>query len=157
MRWLGLLFLTLCLGSSSLPACGDKEFKEYKKVKVSVVVILASEKGTTIHPQLKHVAAEIRKLHPEFTSFSLHSMKWESVAPNMPLAFETVEEKEVVIVVKHGANRDNKVSLSVAAPTVGKIDYETVCGKFLPIVTRYDTQSKQRLILAIRVQPCKGE
>ena len=51
----------------------------------------------------------------------------------------------------------HRVSLSILAPSMGEIEYQTVCGKFLPIVTRYQTKSKERLILAVRVQPCRGE
>ena len=40
-----------------------------------------------------------------------------------------------------------KVPLSIA--------YRTVPGKFLPIVTRYQTKDHQRLIFALRVDPGK--
>jgi hypothetical protein len=161
MRRLGLLLLLLPLVSSSYPLLagddkGVKEFKESKNVKFTLVVILASEEGDKIDPRLKAIAEEIRKLHPELKSFTLQTMITKSVPPNVPSTYDTVAKKSVTITVKHGANRDNKVSLSVNAPTLGQIDYETVCGKYLPIVTRCETNAKQRLILAIRVQPCNG-
>jgi hypothetical protein len=32
-----------------------------------------------------------------------------------------------------------------------------VCGKYLPIVTPYKRKKSETLILAIRVEPCKGK
>jgi hypothetical protein len=37
---------------------------------------------------------------------------------------------------------------------MGEVEYTTCCGKFFPIITRYQTKDKERLIIAIRVQPC---
>ena len=54
-------------------------------------------------------------------------------------------------------SQEKRVSLAVTAPDQGEIEYRCVCDKFLLIVTRYQTKSKERLILAIRVQPCKDE
>lgn len=125
-----------------------------EKVKVTVVVILASEDGDKIDPKLKQIAAEIQKENPKLKSFVLKSMTARSLTPNEKSNFELVEDKSAQIVVKHGADKSNKVSLAVKAPNQGEITYQTVCGKFLPIVTRVHTKGKERLILAIRVQPC---
>lgn len=125
-----------------------------EKVKVTVVVILASEEGDTIDPKLKQIAAEIQKENPKLKSFALKSMTARSLAPNEKSKFDLVEDRSAQIVVKHGADKNNKVSLAVKAPNQGEITYQTVCGKFLPIVTRVHTKNKERLIMAIRVQPC---
>ncbi len=59
--------------------------------------------------------------------------------------------------IKHGADKDNRVSLSIFVPSLGgEIEYQTVCGKFLPIVTRCKTKEGERLILAIRVHIDRG-
>jgi hypothetical protein len=68
-----------------------------------------------------------------------------------------VDNKDVAITIKHGADQEKRVSLAVVPPDQGEIVYRSVCDKFLPIVTRYHTAANERLILAIRVQPCKGE
>ena len=57
--------------------------------------------------------------------------------------------------MRHGADSKNRVGLTMKAPLQGEIQYTTCCGKFFPIVTRYQTKDKEVLILAIRVQPCK--
>ena len=74
-----------------------------------------------------------------------------------PTAYDigVVDEVTAQVIVKHGADKNNKVSLSVTAPEQGEIVYRTVCGKYLPIVTRYQTQADERLMLAIEVKPCK--
>ena len=57
--------------------------------------------------------------------------------------------------MRHAADSKNRVGLTVKAPLQGEIQYTTCCGKFFPIVTRYQTKNKELLIVAIRVQPCK--
>ena len=53
------------------------------------------------------------------------------------------------------ATRDGKKG--IPPPLVGEITYMTICGKFFPIVTRYQTKDKDRLIIAVMVKPCNGE
>ena len=128
------------------------------KIKVTVVVILASEQGNTIDPRLKDIAAEVQKLNPNFKSFQLKTMTCKSLEPGVKATFPCIEDKSAEVTVKHAADKNNKVSLAIVPPDQGEIIYRTVCGKFLPIVTRCKTKSKdERLILAVRVQPCLGE
>ncbi len=84
---------------------------------------------------------------------------WEvrSLAPNEKSSFKVVDKETAVVVVKHGADEQNRVCLAVTAPGQDEIIYRCSCGKFLPIVTRYQTKANERLILAIRVEPCNGK
>ena len=141
-------FLLLAVTLAPALACPEA------KVKVTMVVILASEEGDKIDDKLRNIAAEIQKENPKLKSFTLKSMIAKSLAPNEKWAFDLVDGKMAQVLVKHGADKDNKVTLMVTPPNQGEITYQTVCGKFLPIVTRYHTKGKERLILAIRVQPC---
>lgn len=134
------------------PAPGEKD-----PVKVTLVVILAKEDGNKIDPRLKAIADEVRKLHPQFKSFELKHMETKSFKPGEKVSLPAVEKKNVEMIVKRGADKENRVELWVTAPSLGEIEYQTVCGKFLPIVTRYNTKNQERLILAIRVQPCRGD
>ncbi|MFO0965662.1 MAG: hypothetical protein U0793_08775 [Gemmataceae bacterium] len=145
--------LVIALALVPVHACGPK----LPNVKITVVVILATENDGPIDKRLKHIAAEIQKLNPSLKSFELKNMTDKSVPPNEKVTFNLVDMKKALVVVKHGADDGNKVGLAVTAPDQGEIVYSTVCGKFLPIVTRYETKKGERLILAIRVQPCKGE
>lgn len=138
-------------GAVAQPPC------QMKKVKVTVVVILASEEGNTIDAKLTAIAEEIRIKNPSFKSFHLKSMSTKSLAADEKTVFPLVDKKTVAITIKHEADKEKRVSLAVIAPDQGEIVYRCVCEKFLPIVTRYQTKNKERLILAIRAQPCKEE
>jgi hypothetical protein len=126
-----------------------------EKVKITLVVILATEDGDFIDKRLKDFAKEVQVKYPTYKSFKIKSMTNKSLAPAEKAVFKLVEDKTAQIVVKHGADKENRVSLAVTSPDQGEIDYRTVCGKYLPIVTRYQTKSTQRLMLAIQVRPCK--
>lgn len=126
-------------------------------VKVTVVVILATEEGNHIDKKLTAIAEEVRMKNPTLKSFYLKSMAAKSLSPGEKVSFPSVDNKSVLVMVKHGADKDNRVGLAVTAPNQGEIVYTTSCGKFLPIVTRYQTSKRERLILAVRVQPCKGD
>ena len=128
-----------------------------EKIKVTLVVILASEEGHFVDGRLKAIAEEVRKLNPNLTSFRLKEMTSRSLQASEKATFPLVDDKAARVVVKHGADADNRVEVAVTPPGQGELVYRTVCGKFLPIVTRCQTKAKERLILALRVQPCPGE
>ena len=124
-------------------------------VSVTLVVILAGEEGTTIDPQLAPIADEIRKQNPQLKSFRLKSMTKRSLTENEKSEFDLVEGKKAEVVFKQPLDADNRVGVSVSPPDQGEIEYRTVPGKFLPIVTRYQTKDHQRLIFALRVDPAE--
>ena len=161
------------------------------KVKVTVVVILANERCQFVDMRLKNVAAEVQKKDAKLTGFTLVSMMDMSLAGDAKGSFTCVEGTTVDVQVHHCMDKDNKVCLAVTAPLQNEIVYKAVCGKFLPIVTGYETKERvpakwiaaallqaaaggklgplvacdtldmhrcrDRLILAIRVQPCQGK
>ena len=118
---------------------------------VTVVVILASEEGTEIDPQLAGIAEEIRKQNPQLKSFRLKSMTKRSLPENERSEFDLVEDKKAEVMIRHALDSDNKISVSVTSPKQGEIAYRTVPGKFLPIVTRHLTKDRERIIFAVRV------
>lgn len=136
------------------PCCGQDGGA--RDIKVTVVVILASEEGNQVDKRLTQIAEEVRRKNPNLKSFKLASMTSESVQIGEKKMFRLVEDKQAQIIVKHGADKEDRVGLAVTPPLQGEIEYRSVCGKFLPIVTRYQTRANERLILAIRVQPCQG-
>jgi hypothetical protein len=136
-----------CLGSC--PAADGEE------VRVTVVAILATDQGKKVDQELQGIADEIRKKEPGLTGFRLGRMTRMPVNVGQKETFPLVDKEVAIVVVKHGANENNRVCLSVKPPQLGEITYTTCCGKFFPIVTRYQTKDKERLIIAIRVQPCK--
>jgi len=150
-RLAGFVMLLACMVGSSPPA------DEVKRVKVTVVTILATERNDEVDPRLKGIADEVRKMNPQLKGFKLVSMANKSLAVDEKSAFPLVEDQTAQVVIRHGADPNNRVSLGVTPPRQGEISYRAACGKFLPIVTRYQTQEKERLIMAVRVQPCNGK
>jgi hypothetical protein len=148
---LGLLVLLAGLACAPQPPQ-----KQSKNVKVTVVAILASTKSMHIDPCLKCIAEEVQKKHPRFTGFRVEVTTRRSLPVGKKSAFELVDKEVAEVVIVHGANAKNWVDLKVTPPRQGEIEYGTVCGKFLPIFTSYDTKDQERLIIAIRVEPCHG-
>jgi hypothetical protein len=136
--------------------CPGLVVQEDHKVKVTVVVILACSGKEHVDPQLKWIAQEVRKKDKTLTCFKLKSTKCQSLKVEEKGIFKLVDDKTVTVVVKQVADKDNRIGLAVTAPDQGEIVYRTVCGKFLPIISRYQTKGNERLILAVRVQPCNG-
>lgn len=141
---------SLTLGASACPPTAPN-------VKVTLVVILASEEGDRVDPKLRSIAAEVRKLNPGLKSFELKTMTCRSLKPGVKAEFELPDGEKARVIVKHAADAQNRVGLAIKPPCQGEIVYRTVCGKFLPIVTRCKTSAGKRLILAVRVQPCSGD
>lgn len=150
-RLAGLVLLGLCVA-------GAEPMKERpKRVKVTMVAILATDRNTDVDPRLKDIAAEIRKMNAQLKGFKLVSMTSKSLPVDEKTIFPLVDDQVAQVVVRQGADENNRIVLAVTPPRQGELTWSSTCGKFLPIVTRYQTQDKERLILAVRVQPCNGK
>jgi hypothetical protein len=124
-------------------------------VKLSVVAILASEDSTKVDPRLKCIARELQKMNPKLTGFRIATMTYKTVKVGADAPFDLVDDQSVSVTVERGTDKDHRVQLKVGPPLLtGEVTYDTVCGKYLPIITRYRTKNNEQLILAIRVQPC---
>ena len=152
-RWMIALLASAGLLRGTPLAADDQPANN---VKVSVVAILASEKDSPADPRLADIAAEVRKRHPQLKGFRLAKMTCKSVPKGTTESFELVADQTASITVMRAADKNNDVQLKVSPPTLGEITYTTKCGKFFPIVTRYQT-NRESLIIAIRVQPCHGK
>jgi hypothetical protein len=142
--------LALFLATPAVTAADDK-------VTVSVVTILATDKNEKIDKKLTAIAAELQKINPKLTGFHSPQEACKEIALNSAVKFDLVEDQVVTIDVERGADKDNKNLIRIQPPTLGEIKYYTSCGKFLPIITEYKTKNGEVLIIAIRVQPCKGK
>jgi len=128
-----------------------------RKVRVSVVVILASETDTTIDKKLECIAREVTKMHPKLKGFRMGTMACKSVKIGEANVFDLAEGKTIAVAIQQAADKTDRVRLKVGPPKMGEITYSTPCGKFLPILTPYRTKANETLIIAIRVQPCSGK
>jgi hypothetical protein len=144
----GLVVLLLLASTSQACACAGE------KVRVTVVIILASETGNKVDPKLKCIAREVRKTYPKLSAFHLAKISCQSLPVGQKETIRLVDRQQAVVTVLQGANHENRIRLQVHPPLMGEITYDTVCGKFLPIVTPYHTKKKTRIILAICVRTC---
>jgi hypothetical protein len=142
----------LVLPPAAVP--GEDKRPPSKKVRVSVVVILGTERDAQVDRRLRGIAAEVKKLHPRLTGFHIKSLSCKSVPVGARDTFALIGGQVAGVTVQTRAGKDNRVQLKVAPPLMGEITYSTPCGKFLPIVTPYRTKNNDLLIIAIRVQPC---
>jgi hypothetical protein len=125
-----------------------------EEIKVTVVAILATDQNKKVEPRLEGLAKEVQKTDPKLTGFRWAKCSCQKLEVGKKLEFRLVEDQVAAVVVKHGCDKEDRVGLTVKAPLVGEIAYSCACGKFFPIMTRYQTKDKERLIIAIRVQPC---
>ena len=152
LRSLGLLAL-LC----AVPLALGWDAPPERKVRVSVVVILASETDTTIDKKLECIAREVKKMHPKLKGFRMGPMGCKSLKIGEANVFDLAEGKTTTITIQQAADKMDRIRLEVGPPKMGKITYSTPCGMFLPILTPYRTKANETLIIAIRVQPCNGK
>lgn len=151
-----MIALALLLASVPLAlACGDDK-KQPKQVRISVVVILASENGNAVDKKLECIAKEVQKIHPKLKNFQLARLSCKSVAVGKADIFDLVENQTTNITIQKAADKMDRIRLKVGPPQMGEIIYTTTCGKFLPILTPYRTKKDEVLIIAVRVQPCVG-
>jgi hypothetical protein len=143
---LGLFVLATAAAPPSAPS-----------VRVSVVAILASETDDRIDRRLECLASEVRRMNPKLIGFRYATMTCKSAPVNREDVFDLVGDQKVKLTVEKSADADGRYQVKVTPPEMGEITYDTCCGKFLPILTRYRTDKKNELlIIAIRVQPCHG-
>lgn len=123
---------------------------------VTVIAILASDKSTRVDEKLKSIAEEVQKVEPSLTGFRIAHQSSKALAVGKRETFSLVDREEAAVLLQEVCPKDeNRYRLAVKAPMVGEITYSCCCGKFFPIMTRYQTKDGERLILAVMVKPCK--
>lgn len=123
------------------------------KIQVTVLAILGTDKNTDVDPKLKEIADKVGQ-KASLTGFKLARTTRKSLMVNQAVDFPLIDDETVNVLVEHGADERNRVGLKVKPPQLGEISYTSCCGKFFPIVTRYQNKDKDRLIIAIMVEPC---
>jgi hypothetical protein len=128
-----------------------------QEVKVSVVAILASTRSTEIHKDLKELAVEVKKLDPSLKGFQPVHRCCKPVQVGSSETFRLVEDMVAEVTVESACEKEGRVRVRVKPPLAKEITYSIVCDKFVPFLTRYETKDKQKLLIAVRVQCCKGK
>ncbi len=139
----------LCFGAT--PALGADT------VRVTIVVILATDQNKMVDADLQCIAKQIQKDYPNLTGFHYEKPIRKDLKVGQKTTFHLIDDEIATVIVRHGADQENRIGLTVKAPLQGEIEYTTCCDKYFPLVTRYQTKDKEWLIIAVRVQPCKQQ
>jgi hypothetical protein len=156
-RGCGLLALLVALAPPLLLPAAPPANDPARRVRISVVVILASETNADVDPRLTCIANEVKKRHPQLKGFRVAKVCYKSMPVGACESFELVGDQIATITVQGCAVKHDRVRLKVDPPSMGEITYSTPCGKFLPILTPLRTKKNELLIFGVRVQPCKGK
>ncbi|MFM7149248.1 MAG: hypothetical protein ACKO23_05355 [Gemmataceae bacterium] len=155
-----IVWMVPLMGSLVFPggkAMGECKDAPATRVRVSVLVVLASEKNAETDKKLEEIAREVRKTHPRLKGFRMVSLSCKSLPVGRGDSFDLVEDQKAEITVERAADKEDRVRLKVEPPQMGAITYSAPCGKFLPILTRTRTANNEQVLIAIRVQPCQGK
>ncbi len=129
-----------------------------EEVRVTIIVILATDLNKNVDRALEGIAKEIQKTEPTLTGFHMEGdPRVKSLKVGETATFYLVDDEDAKVKVRHGANEVNRVGLTLKAPKQGLVNYTTCCGKYFPIMTRYVTRENEHLIIAVCVQPCKEQ
>jgi hypothetical protein len=133
------------------PPCGPEE------IKVCVLAILATDQNDKVDKRVECIAKEVQKVDAKLTGFQVHKMLSKAIAVGGRGQFELIDDQTVGVTIDRGPDKDSRAQVKIEPPLLGEITYETCCGKFLPVITRYRTKDNQLLIIAVRVQLCEGK
>lgn len=127
-------------------------------IRVTVVVILASEKHKEVNEKIKAVAEEVQKNHPNLTGFRLSKTLSESVEKGKTHTFKLPGDATMEVAVHAQADQNGCSTLTIKPPTLGEITYNCKCGKYFPVITKFqpNKDSEEKMILAIMAKPCSG-
>ena len=133
----------------------DNDKMALSEVKVCVIVLLATDQNEPVDDRVACIARRVRETYPKLIGFKVHKMMSQMVPVGSHATFDLIDDQKFGVSVDPGANPSDHVQIKIEPPSLGAITYETPCGKFMPIVTPYQTADGRVLILAVRVQPCQ--
>ena len=123
-------------------------------VRVTVVVILASETDAVVDPALVELAKQVQKREPKLTGFKVHAAEAKSIGVGESAKFSLVEKQELQVTVNRPRDERGQIALTIKPPGLENITYGCACDKFFPVVTPYRTSAGEVLILAVMAKPC---
>jgi hypothetical protein len=132
-----------------LTACPTEE-----PVRVTVVVVLATDQNTTIDPKLVDLAREVQKRDETLTGFRIKAAEAKSIPIGDGYTFELLDKEILRVRVERSRDADGRINLTIKPPGLEKITYHCTCGKYFPVVTPYQTKGGEVLIIAVMAKPC---
>src|SRR5262249_60889862 len=95
-----------------------------------------------------------KKTDPSLTGFEVDSQNKKSMKIGETATFALVDKTEATVTLKE-RDESGCVTVLVKVPTFGELSYSCCCGKYVPLLTRYETKDKKKLVVAVMVQACK--
>lgn len=152
---LGMIPLMVCLAAAPH---GRGEPKDAPRpVRVTLVVIKASESDEATNPKLATLAKEVRKRNDEFVGFKIVNTLDKSIPLGEPYSFDLPEKQTATVTIREGMDKAGRIELIVKLPGLDDVTYNCVCDKFFPIVTPYKLKTGETILVAILAKPCTGK
>jgi len=123
-------------------------------VRVTVVIVLATDANNTIDPALAELAKQVQKRDPKLTGFTVHATEAKSIAIGDSATIELIDKQELKVTVTRAKDAAGKISMTIKPPGLENLTYGCVCDKFFPVVTPYRTKAGEVLIVAVMAKPC---
>jgi hypothetical protein len=127
-----------------------------EKIKVTVVVILASEKHKDVDKKIEAVAEELQKKDRNLTGFKLKKVLSESIPAGKSHTFKLPGDAEMNVSIHAQRDENGCATLTVKPPTLGEITYICKCERYFPVITKFypNKDTDERMVLAIMATPC---
>ncbi|MCS6864343.1 MAG: hypothetical protein RMJ56_04130 [Gemmataceae bacterium] len=125
-------------------------------VRVTVVIVLATENTTQVDPRLKDLAKEVQKRDPKLTGFKLVATESKSIPVGEAAIVPLTDQQVLKVQVDRHKDENGRITLTLHPPAMDVVSYACVCDKFFPIVTPYRTKAGEQLIIAVMAKPCTG-
>ncbi len=123
-------------------------------VRVTVVIVLASDANADIDPKLAALATQVQKRDKTLTGFRIAATEGKSIAVGESHTFELVDKQELKVTVTRSKDANGRICLTIKPPGLENVTYGCACDKFFPVVTPHRTKAGEVLILALMAKPC---
>jgi len=125
-------------------------------VRVTVVVVLATDANKTVDPKLAVLAGQVQKRDKTLTGFKIAATEAKSIPVGESHTFELVDKQELKVTVTRSKDANGRICLTIKPPGLENVTYGCACDKFFPVVTPHRTKSGEVLILAVMAKPCNA-
>ncbi|MDY3552620.1 hypothetical protein R5W24_001706 [Gemmata sp. JC717] len=123
-------------------------------VRVTVVIVLATNQNAVVDAKLKDLAKEVQKRDPKLTGFKLVATECKSIPVGGAEVITLTDKQELKIQVDKAKDANGRISMTLNPPAMDSVTYACACDKFFPVVTPHRTKAGEQLIIAVMAKPC---
>lgn len=125
-------------------------------IRVTVVIVLATDQSQHVDPRLKDLAKEVQKRDPKLTGFKLVATESKSIPVGESATVHLTDQQVLKVQVDRHKDENGRITLTLQPPAMDAVSYACACDKFFPIVTPHRTKAGEQLIIAVMAKPCTG-